>query len=117
MGCADAHREKLIGPYILIAVDVDEQMCVAYYEGKGISITRVLPVVFAVGFDANYIVAKRHPDNNRSITQFYYIDIAKDGKHSDQFKAVTGPLTEDEFKKAKAELGLPEFKTTFPHLL
>jgi hypothetical protein len=115
-GCSDAHREKLVGPYILIAVDIDEQMSVAYYVGKGISITRVLPVVFAVGYDQRYIVAKRHPDNDRSIIQFYYVDIANDSHSGDQFKAVVGPLTEVEFVAKKAELLLPDFKFTFKHL-
>ena len=115
-GCFDAHHEKLVGPYILIAVDTDQQMSVAYVVGGGLSVGRILPVVFAVGYDERYIVAKRHPDGDRAITQFYYLDIAKDSETGYQFKAVTGPLKEDEFSKEKARLGLPEFKTTLDYL-
>ena len=109
-------NEKLVGPYILVAIDTESQMSVSYDVGGGASVGRILPVVYAVGWDDRYIVAKQHPEEDRSITNFYFLDIAKDANYGDQFKAVTGPLTEKQFLIAKAKLSLPEFRKTIKSL-
>jgi hypothetical protein len=117
-GCGDAIHERLTGPYILIAIDVDEQLSVSRDEGHGISIGRIGPVVTDVGWNTNYIVAAVRPEKRPGTPpSFYFLDIAKDAVDTgDQYQAVTGPLSKDEFEKAKQKLGLPEFSRHFPSL-
>jgi len=116
-GCGDAIHEGLTGPYILIAVDADEQLSVSRYVGDGISIGRIGPVVTDAGWNTNYIVAAVRPEGKPGTPpSYYYLDIAKDSTVGDQYQAVTGPLSKDEFDKAKQKLGLPEFSRHFPRL-
>jgi hypothetical protein len=116
-GC-DVHNEKLVGPYILIAVDTTQQMSVGYSLGNGGGIGRIEPVVFAVGWNDRYIVAKQHPKGDRSVTRFYYLDMAKDEKYptGGQLSAVAGPLTGAQFAEAQVRLGLPDFKRVIKEL-
>jgi len=116
-GCADAIHEHVTGPYILIAIDVDEQLSVSRDEGHGISIDRIGPVVIDVGWNTNYIVATVRPKKKPGTPlSYYFLDIAKDSGTGNQYQAVTGPLTKDEFEKAKQKLGLPEFSRHFAKL-
>ena len=108
-GCGFVHDEHIIGPYRLIAVDIDEQMSLSYDCGDGSAVGRVGETVFAVGWNDRYIVAKQHPTNDRTRTNFFYLDITKDAKFADPSQSVTGPLTEAEFNKRKSELALPQF--------
>jgi hypothetical protein len=115
-GCGFVHDDHLIGPYRLIAVDIDEQMSVSYSLPGGSAIGRIEETVFSVGWDEHFIVAKQHPNNNRRITNFYYLDIAKDGAYADPSASVTGPLTEAEFIKRQSTLQLPIFRHTVKSL-
>ena len=115
-GCGYAHDEKLTGPYRLIAVDVDEQMDVSYSLPKGSAIGRIPETVFSVGWNDRYIVAKQHPKNNRSITNYYYLDMSRDSAYADPSASVTGPLVESDFLPRRAELGLPDFSRTIKAL-
>jgi hypothetical protein len=116
LGGCDVHREHLVGPYILVAIDSPEQMSVSYDLGDGSSIGRINSVVFAVGWSDHYIVAKQHPMANRSITSFYYLDLSKDSKYAEPTNSVVGPLTEAEFAQRQRELGLPAFTRTIKNL-
>jgi len=114
-GC-DVHREHLVGPYLLVAIDTPEQMSVSYDLGDGSSIGRIDAVVFSVGWSDRYIVAKQHPAANRSVTRFYYLDISKDSKYAEPTNSVIGPLTEAEFVRKQQELALPTFTRTIKSL-
>jgi len=115
-GCGFVHDETLVGPYRLNAVDTSSQMSVAYDLGNGSAIGRISETVFAVGWDSRYIVAKQHPNNNRAVTNFYYLEIAKDSAYADPSASVTGPLTAQEFAAKQAELKLPSFSRTIKSL-
>jgi hypothetical protein len=115
VGC-DAHREKLIAPYLLVATDTLEQTSLSYDLGDGNSIGRIDATVFAVGWNEHYIIAKQHPKNNRAITNFYYLEISKDSKYADPTNCVVGPLTEAEFIQKQKELNLPTFSRTIKSL-
>jgi nitrous oxide reductase accessory protein NosL len=115
-GCGYAHDEKLTGPYRLIAVDVDEQMDVSYSLPNGGAIGRIPETVFSVGWNDRYIVAKQHPKNNRSITNYYYLDMSRDSTYADPSASVAGPLKESDFLRKRTELSLPDFSRTIKAL-
>jgi hypothetical protein len=112
----DPIDEHLIGPYRLLAVDDKENCSVVYDDGgPGVGV-RIGPVVVDAGWDSRYIVATCRPQGEPGgPLSYYYLDIAKDTVGAGR-KAVTGPLTEEEFAAAKAELGLPEFTLHYPEL-
>jgi hypothetical protein len=102
-----AHDEQIDGPYHLLALDVDEEMHVAYDFGDGTSIGRIPATVFAAGSDSQYVVAARHPDNDRSTTEYYYLVRALDGPLVDPSVTVRGPLDLSTFQSESERLGLP----------
>ncbi len=108
-GCGFAHDEQLTGPYRLIAVDTLDQMSVSYGLPGGDAVGRISETVFSVGWNDRYIVAKQHPNNDRTITHFYYLDISRDSTYADPIASVTGPLTEAEFLGKRRDLALPDF--------
>ncbi len=114
--CGFVHDEHLIGPYRLIAIDVSEEMSIRYSMAGGDAIGRINSTVFAYGWNDKYIVAKQHPMNNRAVTNYYYLDIAKDGELVDPSVSVVGPMTEREFSLRTMELNLPPFIRTIKSL-
>ena len=119
-GC-DVYHEKLVGPYIIDAVDSEDAMNVAYDDGSGLFSYRMGPTVTDVGWDERYITAAVRPEGRPRGTPpvFYYLDIARDSRHppgGGQYYAVVGPLSKAEFDAAKTLLKLPEFKRHFPKL-
>jgi hypothetical protein len=115
-GCGFVHDEHLTGPYRLIAVDTLDQMGVSYGLPGGNAVGRIPETVFSVGWNSRYLVAKQHPKDDRSITHFYYLDVSRDSTYADPSASVTGPLSESEFLRKRAELGLPEFSRTIKSL-
>ena len=110
------HDEHITGPYRLIAVDIDEQMDVSYDLGNGSTVGRIGETVFAYGFDQRYIVAKQHPSNDRRITNYFYLEMAKDSEYADPPASVTGPLSLQDFESASQQLNLPKFSRVIKHL-
>jgi hypothetical protein len=106
-----AHDDRIDGPYRLVAIDAIEEMQVAYDLGDDASIGRIPATVFWVGFDARYIVAARHPDNDRSITQYFYLVRALDGPIVDPNVTVRGPFDRATFAQETTRLGLPPLTT------
>ena len=106
-GIGFAYEQELTGKFGLIACDTRTQMslCEILPSGSGIGI--VDQTVFAVGWNDDFIIAKRHPsdgsdtnDIDRSVTEFYILTVATE--------KLLGPLDEAEFDKQRASLGLPE---------
>src|SRR6478672_8112778 len=79
-GAEDRHLD---GPYRLFAADLPEQVMLCYDIGSGACVGRVAPTVFAVGWDARHMVAKRHPDNDRARVEYFILDRAKDFASAD----------------------------------
>lgn len=104
-----AYDKTIDGPYRLVAIDTMDQMSVSYDLGDGSSIGRIGATVFAVGWSKEFIVAKRHPSNNKETTEYFYLTRSSDSKYADPSVSVTGPLTEAEFNVRRKGLGLPEF--------
>jgi len=97
------------GPYVLGWIDESENVTLSYELGRGHSIGRIERCVFAVGWDGRYLVAKQHPECNRKITAYYFIDSKKDSDLAELQNVVVGPLTEAEFRREAVERNLPEF--------
>lgn len=117
-GCGfwDSDVEWQGGPYILIWIDDPNTPRVNYDLGEGSSIGRIDEVVFSVGWDGRYLVAKQHPGGDKSVTNYFYIDGSKDQSHLDPRMAVVGPLNEAQFTNAAKEHGLPSFTKTLESL-
>src|SRR5690348_6880621 len=117
-GCGDAIHERITGSYVLIAVDVDEQLSVARKVAFGGYVERIGPVVTDIGWNRQYIVAAVRPPGTPGVPPvFYYLDMRKDSEYpGNQHAAVTGPLSNQEFDQAKRNLGLPDFTRHFPKL-
>jgi len=105
-GCGFVHDEKIDGPYRLVAVDVHSEMSVCYSVGSD-CIGRIPETVFAVGSDAKYVVAARHPLNDRSRTEYYYLIRELDGPHVDPKSTVRGPFDGVAFEREQKRLALP----------
>lgn len=104
------------GPYALQWIDISENVTlVRMLDGTG-SIGRIEATVFAVGWDGRYLVAKQHPGGNKAITNYFIIDSRLDSNMADPDKAVTGPLSQGEFRKRAEQLKLPGFTRTLDSL-
>jgi len=108
--CGFVHDQKIDGPYRLVAIDVEEQMDVCY-SMQDACVGRIGETVFSVGHDASYIVAARHPSNNRKVTEYFYLIRSMDGPIADPSASVRGPFDLDKFEAERAQLRLPPFDT------
>ncbi len=108
-GVFDSGTEWRGGPYILTWIDDPANVTLNYVLGRSDSVGRIDAQVFAVGWDNRYLVAKQHPNGNKSVTNYFFIEAAKDGKYAHPPKVVSGPFTEAEFAQKKNELNLPPF--------
>ena len=114
-GCGFVYDKTIDGPYRLVAIDVDEQMDVCYAI-QDACVGRIGETVFAVGHDASYIVAARHPSNNRKVTEYFYLVRSTDGPIADPSASVRGPYEADKFEAERIRLRLPSFDTNVTSL-
>ena len=108
-----AYREDLGNGYVVSVTDVMRDASISRKDPKRSSwgIQVVPPTVFAYGWNDVFILAKRHPENkdkkvDTSVTYWYIIEVTSGNVH--------GPLNEDEFRKLRTRLKVPEeisFKT------
>ena len=99
-------KHRLNESYYLDGIDIDSEMSLYYDLGDRGAIGRIEPTVFAVGADNRYIIAKQHPKNNRSATNYFILDMTKDGELADPKESVIGPLTEVEFNSTRVAMGI-----------
>jgi hypothetical protein len=97
------------GPYALLWIDISEDMSLCRELGEGSWICRVDAMVFAVGWDGRYAVAKQHPAGDRSKTNYFIVDALRDTDLANQSDVVLGPLNKEEYEQQAVELKLPEF--------
>lgn len=102
-----AYRESLTDEYTVWTVESWEWTSIVERKTDGsLGPDLVGPMVFAYGWNEDFIIAKQHPNpklklrgTNTEITNWFIIEIAT--------KNVHGPLTEEEFKELRQELGIP----------
>ena len=92
-GLFDSGVEWRGGPYALLWIDTAENISICSDLGGGSWIGRIDSTVFAVGWDGRYLVAKQHPNNDRSKTNYFIVDARNDSAYADQTNVVMGPET------------------------
>lgn len=105
-GIGLAYEYDLTADYAVWATDQLEQSAVVRKDSQGSSASAVIwPMVFAFGWDEDFIIAQRHPardgfdDVDMTVTEWYILVVAAD--------EVYGPLTEAEYRQLRQELGVP----------
>lgn len=116
-GCylLDSGTEWRGGPYRLGWIDDPKAVTLSFAGENDQLLERIDRVVYAVGWNGRYLVAKQHPDGNRSVTNYFIIDSANDSA-ADPARAVTGPLDEAAFRNMTEKLRLPAFSKTLNSL-
>jgi hypothetical protein len=115
-GLLDFGIEWRSGPYGLIWVDLPDEVTLSYDMGNGSWARIVEPRVFTVGSNQQYVVAQQHPRGDKSITNYFIIDVRAYSPRQDSKHAVIGPLTEKGFQEKAAILPLPPFTKTLESL-
>jgi hypothetical protein len=106
-GCSfqyPVYWDDLVAGYSVCAADVKEQAAILLRDRDGRGGIQVVPaMVFAYGWNDDFIIAKRLPADygeiKSSTTQWYIVQV--------QNRKVHGPLSEVEFQRLRAELGVP----------
>jgi len=108
--------DDLPGEYAVWAVDERSNAAIVEKKGGGLAGSVVPSMVFAYGWNDDFIIAKQHPRHateshriDMSITHWYLIEV--------QTKTIHGPLTEDAFHELRNELKVPvglSFTKTVP---
>jgi len=95
---------EIVGDYTFGYIDSRCEMTIFYGP-----IWQMDGQIYAIGWDEDFIIAKRNPDCNKSITDYFIIDIAKNSVGSeDSFLGVFGPFTENEFILKREYFGVPQ---------
>ena len=115
VACNGLSDNQVVGRYSLVSVDAKENTTLSYQLEDGNYVGVVDKVVFAIGFDDSYIIAKQHPSNNRGVANYYIVPVYKKPTLSPE-KGVIGPLTADQFMVKRKELGISE-KLTFTKVI
>jgi hypothetical protein len=114
-------QDLITGPYkteTFISDSVVTRHILKHFNNSSGAGEAVPPLVFAVGFNNDFIVAKQHPtagyekkyEVDPSVTYYYLIDI--NGKF---FKSVSndlGPLTKHQFDSVQAYYKIPDIPFT-----
>src|SRR3954470_13711024 len=106
-GLVDSGTPWRYGRYALKWIDRPDEVWLEIRGPDGLSQIRVEPRVFAVGADSRWVVAKQHPNGDRTITNFFVVDASRDSTRMQKTDVVRGPLAQAEFERLAHELHLP----------
>jgi len=105
-GIGLAYEYDLTADYAVWATDQLEQAGVVQKDPQGSSASVIIPpLVFAFGWNDDFIIAQRHPNVDgfaqvdSSVTEWYILVVATE--------TVYGPLTAAEFEQSRQDLGVP----------
>ncbi len=99
------YEEDLVGDYAVWATDTMEDAAIVRKGTEPTTADVVVPrMVFAYGWNDDYIIAKQHPGKgyyevDKGTTHWYVIEVLTGKVH--------GPLGEDEFQDLQVDLGIP----------
>ena len=102
------------GNFAMMWIDLPDEVSLCYDRGSGSWSTLIEPRVFAVGSDGDYVVAQQHPHGDKTITQYFIIDVHRFDPRT--LDGVVGPLTAAEFATRSTRLQLPPFSTVLESL-
>ena len=113
--CGDSER-RISGNYFLLSMDGNKyQTSLSQRDEKdGDSFDGIIDyMVYAVGFDSRYIIAKQHPwgpgaGPNFKITYYYIVDMTETPGAFHGDPKVYGPYSESEFCKKRTMLGIAD---------
>jgi hypothetical protein len=103
-GWGNEYQDGLVAGYYVCAIDAIEEaaICLECERSRG-GVEVVGPMVFAYGWNDDFIIAKQRPSEYGKMSQdvvcWYIIDVLS--------RKVHGPLNEDGFWNRRAELGVP----------
>ncbi|MDO3384856.1 hypothetical protein QWI17_03270 [Gilvimarinus sp. SDUM040013] len=103
-GLFDSGSKTLVGEYSVGWIDISCTMKI--YNGP---LGLMEGQIYHVGWDNDFIIAKRHPNCDKSKTDYFIIDLQENQteKYS-QTKGVYGPLDLDQFNQMFGQLGIPK---------
>ena len=100
---------KIIGRYSLGSDEEGDSYILSYKIDKDAELVLVDAYVYAIGLDSNFMILKRYPKNNGSITRtqtyYYIVPIYKNFTYSPE-KGIIGPMPLEEFNLKRKELGI-----------
>ena len=106
-GCDSGDRWES-GKYRVYWIDASANLNLGYDLGNGGGIIqRVEFQVISIGEDARWIVAARHPEGDKTKTEYFYFSKPDDGPYKNMNEIVQGPFTESEFRQKSKDLNLP----------
>ena len=105
-GIGLAYEHDLSADYAVWATDHKNETALVQKDPQGSSASGViLPMVFAYGWNEDFIIVQRHPnsggyrDVDLTVTEWYILVVATE--------TVYGPLTEAEYQQLRQELLIP----------
>lgn len=102
----DGPEYRLDEQYYLGATDIAEQMALYRQISDKSGIERVGQTVFAAGVDRRHVIVQRHPSGDRTRTEYFILERAKDAPLADPSVSVRGPFSKEEFERARIQLGV-----------
>jgi hypothetical protein len=123
-GCyfgAGVVEQNLPDDFFLFANNSLDENSIWYKTGEHSSAIIVGETVFAVGYNEDFIIAKRHPKDsinqvNKKITSYHIIEIDKMSKRNPE-KSID--LTKEQYSSMRKRLKLPDslkFETVFKEI-
>ena len=111
-GC-DSGERWASGKYMVYWIDASANLKLGYDLGDGGIIQRVESQVIAIGEDALWIVVARHPECDKTKTEYFFLSKPDDAPSKNMNEIVQGPFTEAEFGQKSKDLNLPHFSKHF----
>ena len=101
------------GNYEVYAIDDSTRREFGVNLGGGGIQGLVQPIVVGIGEDTRWIVIKRHPDGDKTRTEFFYLAKLEVDAQQRGEDVAHGPFTEAEMTQKTQELKLPTITTRF----
>ena len=108
MGCSlfDSGMPWESGPYALLWIDLPDEVQLSYDLGRGSWATLVGPRVFAVGANQEYVVAQQHPGGDKTIANFFIIEVQAGAKATSNMES-SARSESRKFMKRRQRCGCP----------